>query len=135
MDNVIFENEQVSVSNDEKQHIAVIRWKQKCGNLLDEEYQPLFNQIRKHLQVLPLRKLLVDMSRCDYHLTPTSETWFDSPLYAIYSDLPAERIALIIPEKMFVTAFFDAARAYEETSQEKLQYFSDPDKAMMWLNQ
>lgn len=135
MTSTLFENEQVSISFDEKQKTAVISWKQKCGNLEDEEYQPLFKEIRKQNEATAPKKLLVDMSECDYHLTPASGTWFDSTLFAIYSGLSAEKIALIIPEKMFVTAFFDAARAYGQTNQNKLKYFSDSEKAWMWLNQ
>ncbi len=135
MNSTIFENEQVSLVYDENRKTATISWKQKCGNLLDEEYQPLFKEIRKQIEDISPLKLLVDMSECDYHLTPASGTWFDSPLFSIYSDLSAEKIALIMPEKMFVTAFFDAARAYEQTSQHKLQYFSDSEKAWVWLDQ
>lgn len=132
----IFDNEFVIVKHDRDKGIAVIKWKGKCGNIIDQKHTTLFDNIRNLIVNIAPEKLLADMSACDYHITPDSGTWFQNPIFAMYADLPPSRIALIIPQNLFVKAFFDAARAYDKTDPNtRLQYFEDTEKAWDWLSE
>lgn len=131
----VFNNDFVIIKHDRDKGVAVIKWKGKCGNIIDQKHTTLFDDIRNLITNISPDKLLADMSDCDYHLTPDTGTWFENPIFAMYSDLPPSRIALVIPQNLFVKAFFDAARAYEKTDPNtKLQYFKDEEKAWNWLS-
>ncbi len=52
----------------------------------------------------------------------------------MYTDSPARKIALVMPENLFVNAFFEASRAQETIDVTiDLQYFDDHQKALDWL--
>ncbi|MFO8068257.1 MAG: hypothetical protein R6U11_11815 [Bacteroidales bacterium] len=130
----IFDNELVTIEFADNEKIAVIKWKETCGNIINKQHTKIFNDIRDLITDIAPDKMLVDMSGCDYNITPDSGAWFENPIFAMYADLPPSRIALIIPQNLFVNAFFDAARAYEKIGPNtSLQYFKDADKAWDWL--
>lgn len=131
----IIDNDFVTLRFAEDENIAVIKWKEKCGNIIDQKQNAFFDDIRNLILKITPGKILADMSACDYFLTADSGAWFENPLFALYADLPPSRIALVIPQNLFVNAFFDAARAYEKTDpNKKLQYFKEAEKAWDWLN-
>jgi hypothetical protein len=130
----IFNNELATVKFAKAENLAVVTWKEKCGNIVDEQEAGYFDDIRAMLLKVAPDKLLADMSACDYLLTVDSGSLRENPIFAMYSDLPPSRIALVIPKNLFVNAFFDAAQAYETIdANKKLQYFKDAEKAMDWL--
>jgi hypothetical protein len=130
----IFNNELATVKLAKAENLAVLAWKETCGNIVDEQEAGYFDDIRALLLKIAPDKLLADMSACDYLLTADSGSLRENPIFAMYADLPPSRIALVIPKNLFVNAFFDAARAYETIDANKeLQYFKDAEKAMDWL--
>jgi hypothetical protein len=130
----IFDNDFVTVKFAKNKNIAVIKWKEKCGNIIDQKQKSFFDDIRDLIKKIAPEKILADMSACNYLLTVDSGTWFKNPIFDMYADLPSSRIALIIPQNLFVNAFFDAARAYEKTDPNKrMQYFKETEKARNWL--
>lgn len=130
----ILDNEYVTISFDENNKTMFVEWKENCGNLADDKHLPEFKEIRSHIEAHAPDNLIADMSACDYHLTPDSGPWFETPLFSIYFSISLKRIALIIPHNVFVTAPFDAERAYEVMGPNtELQYFANSKKAWDWL--
>jgi hypothetical protein len=131
----IFENDFVIISQSSHNSILVIKWKGKCGNIIDQAHTALFEDIRNLIKNIAPVKLLADMSECDYHLTPDTGTWYENPMFAMYGELPPRQIAIILPQNLFVNAFFDAYRAHEVADTNvKIQYFEAAEKAWNWLN-
>jgi hypothetical protein len=131
----VFDNDFVIIKHDRDKGVAVLKWKGKCGNIIDQKHTTLFDDIRNLIKNISPEKLLADMSDCDYHLTPDTGTWFENPMFAMYGNLPPKQIAIIVPQNLFVNAFFDASRAYEITGPNvKLQYFEEAEKAWNWLS-
>lgn len=132
--NQIFDNDFVSLGFSKDESIAIIKWKEKCGNIIDQMQKSFFDIIRSLILKISPEKMLADMSACDYFLDADTGAWFENPLFTFYTDLPPTRIALVIPQNLFVNAFFEASRAYEKTDPNKrLQYFKETEKAMEWL--
>lgn len=131
----VFDNDFVIVKHDQDKDVAVIKWKGKCGNLIDQQHTTLFDDIRDLIKCLAPDKLLTDMSACEYHVTSDMGTWFKNPIFAMYADLPPTKIALILPQNLFVKAFFEASLAYEKADPNtKLLYFKEYEKAWDWLS-
>lgn len=134
MANQIFENDFVSINHDEKDSQLEIILK-KCGNILDETHIKLFEDISELIKQVAPQKLLANMSECNYLITPETGPWHKNPLYKMFSSLPPSRIAMVIPQNLFVNAFFDAAQASGESSTNtKFKYFDDAQQAWGWLN-
>jgi hypothetical protein len=130
----ILNNVYVVINYEKDENIAVIEWKEKCGNLMDPKHDNLFEDIRELIQKVAPLKLLTDMSACEYHVDADTGTWFENPIYALYADLPPIYIAIILPRNFFVKAFFEASLFYEKVDpSKKLQYFKEKEKAWDWL--
>ncbi len=130
----VFDNDYITIGLDEKEKIMVIDWKENCGNVLEEEYTGEKDSIRQYVLAEKPKKLLVNMAPCVYQIKPDTDPWYENPLFSMYADLPPKRIALIIPHNLFAQAFFDAARARENTDPNtRIQYFEDLKKAKYWL--
>jgi hypothetical protein len=130
----VFDNDYITINFAKDENIAVIKWKEKCGNLMNKKNNTLFDNIRGLIKNITPSNLLVDMSACEYHAKANTGTWFKNPLFALYADLPPVKIALILPQNLFVQAFFEASLAREKADpNKKLQYFKDNDKAWDWI--
>lgn len=130
----LFENEFVMIRHDQSQNIMLIEWKDKCGNLMETKYQEIASDIQRHIRAKAPDRLLADMSKCQYYLTADMGSWFDTPLFSFYTNLPIKRLALVVPDKIFTLAAFDAYRAHESLyPQVELQYFRDLGKAWEWV--
>jgi len=131
----IFDNDFVTVKFARDENIAVVKWKGKCGNIIDQKHTALFDDIRVLIKNIAPEKLLADMSACEYYVTSDTGTWFKNPIFAMYDDLPPTKIALILPNNLFVKAFFEASLAYEKADPNtRLQYFKEYDTAWDWLS-
>jgi hypothetical protein len=130
----VFKNDFVVLNYDEQTGILHVHFRHNCGNLLDENNLQAIDELRPRINQLNPIRLIADMSECDYHLTPTSKTWFDTPLFSFFSDLEIKKIAIILPGNMWVTASFDAYRADEGLeSGTSIQYFREVEKAWRWI--
>ncbi len=134
MSQPIYESDHLVMHQDKKQQTIQIIWKKECGNILDEIHAPDIEQIRARIKEAAPPKILANMGNCQYLITSETGPDFENPLHKIFSDLPPSRIALVIPNNLFVNASFDAARASEKASPgTDLKYFYDPEKAWEWL--
>lgn len=130
----IFENDSVTINHDENNNTTEIKWKRTCGNILDETHTQLFNEIEELIKRVAPQKLLANMSECSYLITPDTGPWHKNPLFKMFSDLPPTRIAVVIPQNLFVNSSFDAARASEKTdANKKFNYFDNVQNAWDWL--
>jgi len=130
----IFENNFVIINHDENNNAIEIKWERTCGNILDETHTQLFNEIEELIKRLAPQKLLANMSECNYLITPETGPWYENPLFKMFSHLPPTRIAVVIPQNLFVNSFFDAAGAMEKSdANAKFNYFDSVKKAWEWL--
>jgi hypothetical protein len=130
----IYESAMVTVFHDSENDIAVVKWKQNCGNILEDKHKDQLSAMRTTLNELSPKNLLADLSACEYYIKPGTGSWYENPLFRIYTETPAKKIALVIPKNLFVNAFFDASRAQKIIDiNTNLQYFADQEKAMEWL--
>ncbi len=135
MDNTLFENEIIAVHYDESEDYMVIEWGEKCGNILDKDYAGEIDKIKEIIADTTPKKLLVDMSGCSYSITPDTGPWYKNTLFAMYGDISAGKVAIVLPHNLHSHAFFDAVTAHEDVDiKTRIQYFSDTSKAFDWLN-
>jgi hypothetical protein len=131
----IYESDLVVVSHDTENDIAVVKWKKECGNILEFKHEKQLETVQTTLHKISPEKLMADLSGCEYIIKPDTGPWHENPIFSMYTQTPAGKIALILPKNLFVSAFFDASRAQEQIDvNTNLQYFDDPEKAMNWLN-
>lgn len=130
----LYESGVVTVLRDSENDIAAVKWKKDCGNILENKHKNELGAVRSALKENPAKKLLADLSACEFYIKPETESWHANPLFRMYTETSARSIALVIPKNLFVNAFFDASRAQEIIDvNTDLQYFDDPQKAMEWL--
>jgi hypothetical protein len=130
----IYESNVVAVLHDSKNDIAVVKWTQACGNILEDKHDKHLDAVKSALKEISPKKLLADLSACEFYIKPGTKSWHENPLFRMYTETPARKIALVIPKNLFVNAFFDASRAQEIIDvNTDIQYFDDAQKAVDWL--
>jgi hypothetical protein len=129
-----YESEVVTVLHISKNDLVVVKWKQACGNILEDKHNEHQEAVKSALKEISPKKLLADLSACEFYIKPGSESWHENPLFRMYTETSARKIALVIPKNLFVNAFFDASRAQEIIDvNTDIQYFEDTQKAVDWL--
>jgi hypothetical protein len=130
----IYESNVVAVLHDSKNDIAVVKWTEACGNILEDKHDKHLDAVKSALKEISPKKLLADLSACEFYIKPGTKSWHENPLFRMYTETPARKIALVIPKNLFVNAFFDASRAQEIIDvNTDIQYFDDAQKAVDWL--
>ncbi len=130
----VFENDFLSINHDENNNTSEIKWKRKCGNILDESHSQLLKTMSEIIKKIAPQKMLSNMSECNFFITPETGPWHKNPLFRVYSELPPSQIAVVIPQNLFVNSSFDAARASEELDENtKINYFDNAKNAWEWL--
>jgi hypothetical protein len=135
MQKQIYESKVATVSHDSDNDVTVVKWKNECGNILDDKHEKQMKAVRNALDEISPKNLLADLSACEYNIEPGAGSWYENPLFRMYTETSANKIALVVPKNLFVQAFFDAATAQEQIDvSTSLQYFDDPENALEWLN-
>ncbi len=129
----IFENQLIDIKS--KDGKIQVDWKQECENLADEGYEPELKLINEISQKTNTSKLLINLSGCEYFYTPENYQWFQNLLLSKFLNPRIDKIALIVPQNIFVNISFEATRASFGEKNRAVQYFKDEEKASSWLQE
>ena len=136
MQKIIFNTDTVIIHYDESQDYMLIIWKKNCGNILNYKYSGEIADLSEVIKAKAPKKLMVDMAACTYSITSESGPWYENTLFSMYGELPHGKVAIILPNNLFVHAFFDAVSAHEKLDfNTNIQYFRDAGTAGDWLNE
>lgn len=113
--------------------ITLISWIDGCANLLDQAHLKQIEQINNRLTQLRPRKLLVDLSECQYVITSAANNWHNHTLFDLFGSSKPRAMAFLVPANLFNHILFEATHEQMEQHATKVQYFREKDKAIAWL--
>jgi hypothetical protein len=127
-------NDQLAIiEKDSETGIVTVTWNESCSNLLNERHQKEVDKINDQLAKLKPEKLLVNLEKCQYILTPGDNEWFEHTLYKMFGQSQPEVLAFVVPSNLFNHLFFEVNQEAMQERFTKTQYFRDKDKAWNWL--
>ncbi|MCB2222487.1 MAG: hypothetical protein KQI35_19040 [Bacteroidetes bacterium] len=118
----------------EEQYFAEVFWIHSCGNILDQKHRQNIEKIRKSLASLEPAKILIDLAKCNYIITPEVNPWYENTLAELFVSVKPAMLAFVVPGNLFNDIVFEAT---EETLGHdptiETQYFRSREKAEKWL--
>jgi hypothetical protein len=129
----IFENQLIDIKNEDGN--IQVDWKQECDNLAEEGYEPELKLINEIAQKANASKLLINLSGCEYFYTPENYQWIENLILSNFPSTEIDKIALVVPQNIFVNISFEATRASFGEKNRAVQYFKDKEKASIWLHE
>ena len=130
----IFSDEKIVIDIDKENSLLKIAWKTGCDNILEEDIESRGKRIRDMARSKEPRRILFDLSKCTYNVTPESGPWYEHTLFSMFDDLEPHKLAYVVPENLFSHIFFEASRARETAGvNTRVQYFNKEGKAIDWL--
>ena len=130
---MIYENDIVRVETEIDNSLLVIRWKDKCGNILEDKHEKEYETIREITEANYPRKLLVDLHQCQYFEKPGLPGWVDHPLFRDYIHLGFKKLAFVVPENLFQQVSLEANKLSMMENNTQIQYFKEEGKARSFL--
>jgi len=113
--------------------ITLLSWHDRCANLLDQAHLKQIEQVNNRLTQLKPRKLLVDLSACQYVITSAANNWYDNTLFDLFGGSKPRALAFVVPSNLFNHVLFEATEEQKDQHHTKVQYFRDEEKALSWL--
>lgn len=123
----------VSLKQINEGEITLISWNDGCANLLDQLHLKQIEQVNNRLTQLKPRKLLVNLSACQYVITSAANNWHDHTLFDLFGGSKPRAMAFVVPSNLFNHILFEAAEEQMDQHHTKVQYFRDEEKAITWL--
>jgi len=113
--------------------ITLLSWNDECANLLDQAHLKQIEQVNNRLNQLKPRKLLVDLSSCQYLITSAANNWHNNTLFGLFGTSKPRAMAFVVPSNLFNHLLFEATEERMGQHHTKLQYFREREKAIDWL--
>lgn len=129
-----FTTPNLSAVFDSESSVLIVRFAESCGNLMEIDSHEEREQIEKIIERKKPRYLLVDISACSYYTSGEHIRWYENTLFQRFKDLPVRKIAIVVPENLFVHATIEAAYTSLQNPISNVQYFRNREKAFQWLS-
>jgi len=123
------------VQHQEENKLLEIILKNECKNIANDQLQSQLNSSKQIIEDLNPAYILFDLFSCDYFVEPDNFRWYERTLFDIINPRADIKIALVVPQNLFVHASFEATRIFLENQLKNTQYFMDSEKAKYWLLQ
>ncbi|MFW5657165.1 MAG: hypothetical protein ACOC2F_02110 [Bacteroidota bacterium] len=123
----------LQVTKNQKKDILYLTWTNQCTNVLKEDLKGRLDAINKILQKHHPTRILINLYFCDYFIEPDNYRWYEKTMFSIIDLDKQVRLAIVVPQNLFVHASFEATRIALEKEKLPVQYFIDSEKAEHWL--
>ncbi|MBN2174486.1 MAG: hypothetical protein JW731_10150 [Bacteroidales bacterium] len=130
---VYLDDDLVNISLHRDTGIVNLTWKASCGNLLDEEHSKEMEEIKRRMEKMKPKKLLVNLQNCQYFLSPKKYAWYNFTLFSLFGRSQPQALAFVAPSNLFNQLAFEANLESTKKHRTKVQYFRDHEKAEKWL--
>lgn len=116
---------------------AHVQWHEASAKMTDEEYKDFSLKQVQAIKSTPFNNLLINAEYFDYIISPKMQEWIDNHIMRELINGGLNRMAVILPESLFVQ--ISAEQLFDEdntaSSNLKMKYFSNEQEAKNWLLQ